>query len=181
MLLHLVRHGQTEWNVLKLVQGSQDIRLNEKGIEQANIISGELDDKPIDFIVASPLIRARETAEIINRNRNLPIYFDKRIEERCFGIYEGKSREYIDSFDFWNYYKNDQLTDAECVQDFFGRVYDFLDDVTEAFPDKNILVVSHGGVSIPVHCYFDDFIPDGSLMINDYKLENCQVKTFVKK
>ena len=86
MKIYVTRHGQTEWNVLKKVQGKADISLNEKGIEQAIQTKKELDNEKIDLIICSPLKRAKETAQIINENRNIPIIFDDRISERDFGV-----------------------------------------------------------------------------------------------
>ncbi len=65
MNLFVVRHGQTEWNVLKKMQGSADISLNDRGIEQAHLTKENLKDNNIDFIFCSPLIRAKQTAKII--------------------------------------------------------------------------------------------------------------------
>lgn len=180
-MIYFVRHGETDWNLSKIIQGKQDICLNDKGREQARIIKKELDDEPIDLIIASPLKRAKETAEIINETRNLPIIYDERLEERCFGEYEGKKLEVVDTTDFWNYYKDATYEGAENIQEFFDRVYSFLDEILEKYEDKNVLIVSHGGVNIPVCCYFNNFIPEGTLIRKDLLLANCQVKTFTKK
>ena len=180
-MIYLIRHGQTDWNLSKVIQGKQDISLNDKGREQAREIKKELDNKEIDLIIASPLIRAKETAEIINKDRNLPIIYDERIEERCFGEYEGKEIKVVDTSNFWNFYKDETFPGAESIQEFFDRVYSFLDELLEKYYDKNVLVVSHGGVSIPIRCYFDNFIPEGCLIRKDLLLDNCQVRTYVKK
>ena len=179
-MIYIVRHGQTEWNVLKKIQGNRDISLNDKGREQARIIKQELENEPIDFIISSPLLRAKETAEIINKDLNLPIMFDKRIEERNFGILEGKDLEYLDSTNVWDYYLNEEYEGLETIQDLFKRVYSFLDEILEKYPDKNILLVSHGGVSIPVYCYFDNNIPSGSLVKKGIILGNCEVMKYKK-
>ena len=76
MNLYVVRHGQTEWNVLKKMQGSADIPLNKTGIEQAYKMQEKLDCIDIDLIICSPLNRAKQTAEIINQNKRLPIIYD---------------------------------------------------------------------------------------------------------
>ena len=92
MNIYVVRHGQTEWNVLKKMQGSADIPLNEKGIEQAKQTKYNLEDVDIDFIFCSPLMRAKQTAEVINEDRNLNITFDERLRERNYGEFEGTSK-----------------------------------------------------------------------------------------
>ena len=96
MEILLTRHGQTEWNALKKVQGKADIELNKNGIEQANNIKVILKNENIDLIVCSPLTRAMQTAKIINSDRNLPMVFDERLSERDFGEFEGMSNTEFD-------------------------------------------------------------------------------------
>ena len=85
MSLLITRHGQTDWNLKRKVQGKTDIELNQTGIEQAKDLSKKLANESIDLIICSPLERARQTAEIINTNRNIPIIYDNRISEIYYG------------------------------------------------------------------------------------------------
>lgn len=84
-MLYVTRHGETDWNLYGKVQGKADIELNAKGIEQAKETMEKLKEESIDFIICSPLKRARQTAEIINLEKNIHIVFDERISERDFG------------------------------------------------------------------------------------------------
>ena len=177
-MIYIVRHGETDWNVLGKVQGKQDISLNEKGREQALLTKKDLDNKEIDLIITSPLKRAKETAEIINKDRNLPMIVDDRIKERDFGEFEGELFTILDTKPFWDYYINEEYKEAESVQEFFKRIYDFLDDIIVKYKDMNVLLVTHGGVSLPVHCYFNKIIPEGSLIKANIMLDNCEVKEF---
>lgn len=76
MKIYFVRHGQTEWNLKKRIQGRADKPLNEQGKQQAIETRQNLISKDIDLIICSPLLRAVETAEIINKDRNIPILYD---------------------------------------------------------------------------------------------------------
>lgn len=181
MKLFITRHGQTDWNALRKVQGRADISLNEVGVNQALETKKALDDKHIDLIICSPLKRAKETLEVINKDRNIDVIYDDRIIERDFGEFEGTNIEDFDFHGFWNYYKNEKYDKAENIQDFFKRVYDFLDDIINKYQDKNILLVTHGGISIPVECCFSNNIPEGSLVDAGLVLGNCQVKTYYIK
>lgn len=67
MKLYLVRHGQTNWNLEGRIQGQTNIPLNDKGRKQAQQAKEKLQNIPIDLIICSPLMRARETAEIIEK------------------------------------------------------------------------------------------------------------------
>lgn len=178
MNLYVIRHGQTEWNLLKKMQGSVDIPLNEKGLEQARTTKFNLVDIKFDIIFCSPLIRAKQTAEIINADRNLEIVYDNRLTERNYGEFEGTSKSSFDYNKFWAYDENLIYEKAENIQDFFKRIYDFLDYLKTNYNDKNILVVCHGGVEKAIECYAngmmtDDeigpYLPDNGSVLN-YKL-----------
>ncbi len=178
MRLLVTRHGQTDWNVKKKVMGRCDEPLNEKGFEQAEETRKKLLDENIDLIICSPLKRAKQTAEVINKDRNIKIIYDDRLIERDFGEFEGMETKDFDFHGYWNYYKNDYYESAENIQEFFKRVYSFLDDIINKYKDKNILVVAHGGISIPIRCYFNQNIPEGSLVDAGLVLENCQVASY---
>ena len=84
MLLYIIRHGETAWNVMRKIQGAVDIPLNEKGIRLAKITGERLKDVPFDRAISSPLQRAYKTAELVQGKRNIHIETDKRIQEICY-------------------------------------------------------------------------------------------------
>lgn len=179
-MIYITRHGQTDWNAQKKVMGRCDEPLNQKGLEQADETRITLLNTDIDLIICSPLLRARQTADVINRDRNIPIIYDERIIERDFGEFESKETKDFDFHGYWNYYKNEHYKSAENIQIFFKRIYAFLDDITSKYNNKNVLIVAHGGVSIPVACYFNDYIPNESLIDAGLVLGNCQVASYRK-
>lgn len=63
--LYIVRHGQTDWNVRKIIQGHSDIPLNTEGQEQARVLAESLKNVHFDKIISSDLVRAKRTAEIV--------------------------------------------------------------------------------------------------------------------
>ncbi|MDO5557105.1 MAG: histidine phosphatase family protein [Clostridia bacterium] len=168
-MIYIVRHGQTNWNLEGRYQGRIDIELNEKGIGQAEKIREELKDIKFDKIFASPLKRAYRTAEIIS---NGDIIKDERLIERCNGELEGKLKEdCTDAVDFTD--PNEKRFGIEPLPLFRKRITDFLDDIVEKYKEKDILVVTHAGVSIYIKCYFE-----GEPYDNNYsklKLKNCEV------
>ncbi len=174
--LYIARHGQTDWNVEQKVQGKADIVLNEKGYEQAEEVAKKLLNENIELIICSPLKRAMETANIINKNRNIDIIYDDRISERDFGEFEGRKKETFDYQGLWSYKNNNKYDKVENIQDFFKRIYNFLDDIKVKFKGKNILLVTHGGVSIPVNCYFNG-IPEYDNLLN-LALKNCEYSEY---
>ena len=178
MKILVTRHGETDWNAQKKIMGSIDIPLNEKGLKQAEETKEKLANEKIDLIICSTLRRARETAAIINKGRFAPILYDERLVERGMGEFEERPFRELDESYFSYYYMNKQYKRAENIQDFFKRIYRFLDDIIEKCGDINILLVTHGGVSIPIACYFNNNIPDGNLAEAGLALNNCEVVAY---
>lgn len=178
MSIYVVRHGETKLNLLKKIQGRIDEPLNDTGKMQAIEARKKLLDVNIDLIICSPLLRAKETANIINENRNIPIIYDDKIIERGFGELEGGSIQQVDFNSYWDYYKNLQDNNIESMHQLFDRVYLFLENIINKYENKNILIVSHGGVGMPIDCFFSNNIPKGSLLEAGLQLKNCEVKKY---
>ncbi len=151
MKLFLVRHGQTNWNIRKIAQGRTDIPLNETGIAQAEELRDKIKDRKFDVCFTSPLIRAKQTAEILV-NGKCPIIVDDLLMERSFGKFEGTSPSYEDWVMPWTFgYNNDELQ-MEPLEHLFTRTKKFLEKVKATYPDDaRILVVSHGGTLKTMH------------------------------
>lgn len=89
MYIYLMRHGKTEWNVLRRMQGRSDIPLNENGHAQAHRAAEAMADIPFDLIVCSPLVRTQETALAVAKGRDVDIVVDELLIEMGFGDLEG--------------------------------------------------------------------------------------------
>lgn len=189
MEIFVTRHGQTDWNVLGKIQGQTDIELNDTGRNQAEETGKQIQNEKIDLIITSPLKRAKETAEIINKNFNVSIIEDDRLMERKYGRNEGLTKEDIqemekknpDVNELWNYNKNVKINDIEPMKNFVDRIYNFLDDVTENYKNKNILIVTHGGATVAVKCYFEKYHLEELVgRKNVEALKNCEIIKFLK-
>ena len=168
-MIYIVRHGQTNWNLEKRNQGRKDIELNEKGIQQAKETAEKLKDKKFDIVYSSPLKRAMQTAKIIT---NQEIIEDTRIIERSNGELEGKLKsEYQSLVDFTD--PNETRYNIEPLNDFRKRIENFFKEIVNKHPKKDILVVTHAGVSIYAKCYFEGEPIDGNYA--KYKLKNCEI------
>lgn len=187
MKILVTRHGQTNWNVLKKVQGQTDIELNDIGRQQAEETGELIRNEKIDLIITSSLKRAKETAEIINKNFKVTIIEDNRLMERKFGKSEGLTKNDIKMLkesnpelnDVWNYNRNIDFGDMEKMQDFCNRIYNFLDDITKNYKEKNILLVTHGGVSAVIECYFKNYPLENFVDRSIIKgLKNCEIAQY---
>lgn len=149
-LLTLVRHGQTDWNLDRRIQGSTDIPLNATGRADARTAAAHLADTTHHAIYTSPLLRARETAEIISAELGLgaPVAVPG-IREREFGEGEGMLvSEYMHTYGDWQA----PVPGAETLDDVAGRALSALDAIARdsrrrSSPSaESVIVVAHGGV-----------------------------------
>ena len=148
--LYIVRHGETNWNLKKILQGSADIELNDQGIAQAKKLVNDISIDDIDICVCSPLKRARETAKILVDNK-IKIVYDDLLLERGVGDLEGKPIVFDEIVSQWDYKLNDSSNNIECIRDCLKRAKTFLDKVKKEYPQKNVLIVSHGGFIKALH------------------------------
>jgi len=175
MKLFVVRHGETDGNLYKIMDGIRDIDINETGINQAKITRDKLKDIKFDLIITSPLIRTKHTMEVININ-NYPVIYDSRIIERDCGEFIGLPFSSLDRDLYWNYYDKTKYERVESIDTLFKRVFSFLDDIKEKYKDKTILLVTHSGVGKAIDCYFNGIPEDGNLQV--LELINCEVKEY---
>ena len=88
--LYFVRHGQTEWNAIRRMQGQWNSDLSELGRAQAEVNGKFLEPLGIEYLVASPLDRTRQTAEIITDQLQISFGVDDRIKEWDCGDWSGE-------------------------------------------------------------------------------------------
>lgn len=92
MILYLMRHGQTEWNLAQRVQGWNDTPLDKEGQKQIRLAAEKLAGEEIETIYASDLKRARKSADIASNILDLPVHYTKRLREMNFGKAEGMKK-----------------------------------------------------------------------------------------
>jgi uncharacterized phosphatase len=143
LLLYLVRHGETDWNSQRRIQGTTDIPLNDTGRGQAARTGGLLARREWDAVIASPLSRAYETASIIAAELELPVpTTDERLVERNYGEAEGLDFEEMQRL----FPEDTRVPGREKRSAVAARALDALMDIAHAHPDESVIVVSHGGL-----------------------------------
>jgi len=181
--LHLVRHGETDWNAQKRYQGSIDIPLNERGRSQAKEVGKDLANLSFSAVYASTLSRARETAELILAAPEQKIHLLDTLKEGSFGQLEGKSYEevhiqYASSIEARKKLSaRDKLhfkliPDEESWHEVLERVLPTLEEIAKRHEGEEVLVVTHGGVirTLLVHLADYEEFP---------RIENGQVVRFL--
>ena len=158
MKIYLTRHGQTDYNKKRMMQGRSDIPLNEVGIAQARAAREKLGNIKFDAVYSSPLIRAVKTAEIIGNVSEAEIIKDERIIEANFGKYE-LMNYYGTGLPMMLYWSFPEVFKApegvETIQEMIDRTSSFLREL-EQKDYENVLVACHGGIIRPIRGYLED-------------------------
>lgn len=181
MILYVVRHGETQWNKVKRMQGQTDIPLAEEGIRLARISGERMRELPIDLVISSPLQRAVETAKLMTQGRDIPFLTDERIQEISFGDYEGElvleSKNIPENFRQIFYEHPLDLPappNGESFADVIARTGEFFREITAnpEYADKHILISSHGAAS---RCFLTNFFEDKTDIWRGTVPPNCGV------
>lgn len=154
MKIYLTRHGETEWNLMKIMHGHKNANLTPKGIEEAKKLGNSLEEIKFDIIYSSPIQRAVDTAKYIRGNRDTNIITDEKLKELNFGKWEGMyekdcSEIYPEQFNnLW--YKPEifePVEGGERLQDLMKRIEEWFYDMIKNSEHENILIVTHGVVN----------------------------------
>ena len=196
MSILLARHGETDWNVERRIQGNTDIPLNENGIRQAHSLSSYLEREqrekgvPLSFVFTSPLKRAEETAEIVGKRLAVPVEVIPGLEEMDFGVCEGKSWlqakvEYAEEIEEWEENKRyHKIPGGESYQDVLERFFSAWSLIKKklkeqpafSLQEKDILLVTHGALIMLLLA-----MRDGQALADSFvrvKVENARAYSF---
>lgn len=186
MQLYIVRHGQTDWNKVRKLQGLTDIQLNENGRQVAIDLGDKLEQEGVTFdeIFSSPLIRAYETACLIRGRQNVPITRDERIREISFGEAEGMDYETWMREDnpqrafFTEPHKYIPPQDGETIEEVQARGREFIQEIIEPLygQAKRVMIVAHGAMNKGLMCYLEN--NDVEHFWGDGLQNNCDASIF---
>ena len=179
MKIYSTRHGETKWNVENRIVGTTDLTLTENGVEQAKKLAKMIKKNcNIDQIIASPMLRAMQTAQIISDEIDVQIIFDERLREWDYGDYEGMNRHTEGFYENKREFGVKMGEKGESLLQLTHRVYSFLDEIIKKYKDKNVLIVSHGGVCRAIETYFNDMTTEefsswfaGNCELLEYNIE----------
>ncbi|KRE59665.1 histidine phosphatase family protein [Paenibacillus sp. Soil750] len=143
-VIGLIRHGLTDWNTERRIQGQTDVPLNEFGRKQAELLSQRMKDEDWDFIYASDLGRALETATFIGNVKQMEVKTDQRLREMFCGQIEGTTVE--ERVAKWGEDWDQLDLGVETHQQIAARGVSFIQDVIERHPNQKVLIVSHGAL-----------------------------------
>lgn len=158
----LVRHGETDWNAAKRIQGRTDIPLNDTGKWQAEQTGLYLKNAHWDVVISSPLSRAKETAHLILQHVHAPLVIMDDFIERDYGDAEGMSFEERQKL-----FPNKQYPNMEPLSALQDRMLEGIEKVRATYPDQRVLIVAHGAA---IHALLTSL---ADKHIKDTRLENA--------
>ncbi len=163
MKIYLIRHGETTGDIEDRYGGNYDDHMTEHGKQQLEKTADSLLGKDVEIIFTSPLIRARESAEIIKKKINTPVEVTDGLQERHYGVLAGLTKaEALEKYpEVVEAHKDPMNTDSEgeSYEDFKNRVIGTFKVITSK-DYKTIAIVSHGGPIKQILAYLKEEIPD---------------------
>lgn len=151
MKIYLIRHGQTQWNIERRLQGTCDSPLTKKGIKDAKLLGDRLREIDIDIIYSSLSPRAMNTSKIIKGKRNIEIVAEQALKEMNVGSWQGRTWDDIKRSspqEYHNYWNAPHLyagiNGGENFYQTQNRAVALIDNIIHERKYKNILLVSHG-------------------------------------
>lgn len=149
MLLYLVRHGETDWNAERRIQGVSETPLNSIGRAQAEALVSSFRGRPVVALYTSPLERARQTAEVLGAALGLEVREEARLAELDQGDLEGMTFDQIEEtyngfLERWRTVPAEvQMPRGENLHQLQARAWDAVEDIRARHPEKMVIAVSH--------------------------------------
>lgn len=151
-LLTIIRHGETEWNIIRRLQGKSDSPLTKTGWEQVKRVAAAIGERNFDKLYSSDLKRSLNTAKEINKFHNLKLETEAGLRERNFGIMEGLNldeilQKYPETYhNYLDRSEDYQIPEGESLIQFNNRVMSTITELVEINQGKHLLIISHGGI-----------------------------------
>lgn len=191
--VYVVRHGQTEWNVERRIQGQGDSPLTQMGLSQAKDLGKLLQGVHFDAVFSSDLLRAKRTAEMIVLEKELAVVTTELLRERAFGRFEGRYIAELKEFDeiFEKLSDEEKFSyksepEIESDEEISSRMIRFIREIAVRFTGKTLLMVTHAGMmqALLIHLGYATYqtLPHGSIKNTSYiKLATDGVDFFVQE
>jgi probable phosphoglycerate mutase len=181
----LIRHGETDWNAARRLQGHTDIGLNDAGVLQADALGRALAQAPLAAVIASDLSRARQTAQAVAVHHGIELRIDSQLRERCYGGFEGLqhaqiAKVYPQHYAAWQARDIDALMPpgeriGESFRQFFTRSTQAIAHWAEQYPGRTIAIVAHGGV---LECAHRAARALSLTSARDFEIKNASINRF---
>lgn len=173
-MIYVVRHGQTDWNKDRKMQGRMGVPLNVHGVEQAEALKEEIQKVKFDFVFSSPQERAVQTAEIIT---GAQVVVDDRLDVFDLGEADGLPISEVKMAGFLpdsSIYKG-----VEEPSEFVSRVFGFMKDLEKQCGENefNVLIAGHRCTTGCIGAYFKGIPTDGNVL--RFSSDTGEFKTYI--
>ncbi len=180
MTFYFARHGETDWNVKKKIQGKTDIPLNATGAEQARQLARRISREGISIgrAYTSPQKRAAETARIVAEELSIPCVPLDGLREMDMGEWEGSNwrtieKDYGEAYQYWKKHRRyTHIPGGESYDEVLGRTFEALERIL-GDGGSDALVVSHSAVFMALRCYLAGE-PFEGMAAPRYKTKNAE-------
>ena len=181
MRFYFVRHGETDWNVQKRIQGTTDVPLNENGLWQARELADKLvrEKYQIARVYTSPMVRAQVTAQTVALALGIECIKLSDLAEMDLGVWEGDNWPNIEDvygevYHYWNSHRRYVRTpEGECYNDVLKRTFRVLEYIMKQ-ETGNVLVMSHSAILMSLRCYLAGLCMDDETMLQ-FRTKNAEV------
>lgn len=178
----LIRHGETDWNAERRLQGHIDIPLNAEGRRQATALGHTMRNEALDVVIASDLQRALHTAQAIAAGRGMAVEIDADLRERCYGAFEGLryadiAERYPQDHAAWQARDFDARFPAgerraETLREFTARAVGAIMQLAANTQAKRMAIVTHGGV---LECIYREVNGVAAAAPRDFEIRNAGI------
>lgn len=158
--IHLARHAETEWNRVRRVQGISDVPLNERGLAQAAALAARFAPEPVEAVYASPLGRARQTAEAVAARHGLEVQIIEDLAEFDQGVLEGRYLHEIasDHADLLAAFAKEpaqvRIPGGETLEEVQARAWRAFTLILDRHARGTVVAVSHNMTLLTLLCRF---------------------------
>lgn len=162
MRLHLIRHGETDWNAIRRIQGQSESTLSDNGKQQAEKLAGLLNDIAIARVFCSSSVRTRETAAILFQQSSPEFQFLDELREIHLGPWEGRLYDDIEMetpVDFGHFWHQPHLFNVKGAETFAqlqNRAIKTVTSICREFTEEDIAIVSHGALIKTILCHYEE-------------------------
>lgn len=159
--LFIIRHGQTDWNIVGKIQGQIDIPLNDTGKEQAQRVASFLKKKNVSFsaLYSSDLQRAYQTAQPISKAFSLTTTLTPFLREQHVGIWQGRTRQEMRE-QHGGHFDWERVPDGETKTEFLRRIVNHITLIAQNHINESVIIVTHAGA-------IKNFLVYGGYTINE--------------
>ncbi len=178
MRLYVMRHGTTNWNEKKIIQGRRHNRLSKSGVKLVENTAYEIKDIDFDVIISSPMFRTIQTANIVNKYHNCKIIKNELLSEIDRGKFSGRPYNKLTENEKFLFDTIDKNSGMEQAFDVYKRANSFVNEVLPKYKNQTVLIVTHDIIASFIEIILTN--KQDTYDINKYTplFKNAEVKCF---